>query len=68
MVNLIESLMSEMNRVREVITLYESIPGGAGMFAAALMRIQIQNAEKAIAEGDTIQMMVSYTGLTEIEE
>jgi len=53
--NLIEGLQSEMNRVREIIAEYETIP--AGQFAAALMKADIEIAENAIATGNTITMM-----------
>lgn len=68
MENLIEGLISEMNRVRDVIKEYEH-PAlkGAGMLAATLMKIDIQNAEIAISQGDTIRMMVCYSKLKEIE-
>ena len=55
--NLIEGLQEEMNRVREIIKEYESIPNNAGAFAAAMMKASIKSAEHEIATGDTIEMM-----------
>lgn len=62
-----EGLLSQMNRVRETIKEYEQLPGGVGMIGASLMKIDIQKAERAIATGDVIQMMVCYTALEGIE-
>ena len=61
--NLIEELQSEMNRVREIITEYEAIPGG--QFAASFMRRDVDAAENAIATGDTIWMMRALVALRE---
>ncbi len=64
--NLMDGLLSEMNRVREIIKEYEH-PAlkGAGNIAAYMMKMDIANAEKCIGEGDTIQMLVSYSKLKE---
>lgn len=66
--NLMDGLFSEMNRVREIIKEYEH-PAlkGAGMLAATLMKIAIQNAEIAIRQGDTIAMLQCYTALKEYD-
>lgn len=66
--NLMDALFSEINRVREIIKEYED-PSmkGAGHFAALFMKQEIDEAERAIKEGDTIQMMVSYNKLKENE-
>jgi vacuolar-type H+-ATPase subunit E/Vma4 len=61
MANLIEGLIEQMNRVRELIKLYEQTPNGST--AAAMMKQSIQKAEQAMSKGDTIQMMVCYTDL-----
>ena len=61
--NLMEGLLSEMNRVRDLIVEYNNLPGGVGIFGASLMKINIQKAEKAISSGDVIQMMVCYKEL-----
>lgn len=59
--NLIEGLQSEMNRVREIIKVYETIPTGA--LAATMMKMDIAETEKAIATGDTVEMMRCYEDL-----
>jgi hypothetical protein len=65
--NLMDGLLKEMNRVRELITEYKSLPGGAGMLGASLMAINIQMAEKAISNGDVIEMLVQYEKLKNCE-
>jgi hypothetical protein len=65
--NLMEGLLSQMNRVRNVIKEYEQLPGGVGMIGASLMKIDIQKAERAIATGDVIQMLQCYSALERIE-
>ena len=61
--NLIEGLQKEMNRVREIIKEYDSLPNNAGAFASGMMKISVKNAENPIACGDTIGMMASYSDL-----
>lgn len=65
--NLMQGLLSQMNRVRETIKEYEQLPGGVGMVGASLMKIDIQKAERAIATGDVVQAMVCYSALERIE-
>ena len=67
MENLIDGLQSQMTRVREIIKEYESVPKNAGMFAASMMKISIQNAERSISQGNTIQMIACYKALEEYE-
>lgn len=68
MQNLMDGLLSEMNRVREIIKEYE-VPEleGAGAIAAAFMKGAIKYAEQSISEGNTIKMMVAYEKLKEYE-
>jgi hypothetical protein len=66
--NLMDGLLSEMNRVRDIIKVYEDQSiNGAGSLAAAMMKSEIQQAEKAISEGDTIAMVLIYDILKENE-
>jgi hypothetical protein len=67
MENLIEGLQRQMNRVREIIIVYESLPKNAGIWAATMMKQVIINAEDNISIGDTIGMMRSYTELEGFE-
>ena len=68
MENLMDGLFSEMNRVREVIKEYEHPAlNGAGRFAAAFMKIDIEKAEQSIKNNDVIEMLQCYTKLKEYE-
>ena len=55
--NLIASLQEEIGRVKKVVEVYEEVPKGAGMFAANLMKKDVEEGEKAISEMDTIEMI-----------
>lgn len=59
--NLIEGLQYEMNRCRELLKMYESIP--QGVFGATVIKQSIKEAEEAINNGDTVQMMACYEQL-----
>lgn len=57
-----EALPAEMARVRdEVLPVYLTIP--TGIFAATMMRQSLDNAAKALAEGDTVAMITAYEDL-----
>ena len=59
--NLLEGLLKQLNRNREILKLYEDIPSGA--FGAAMIRESILVAEKAIVDGDTVAMLRAYKEL-----
>jgi|WetSurMetagenome_2_1015567.scaffolds.fasta_scaffold1130250_2 hypothetical protein len=61
--NLIEGLQTEMDRVRSIIEVYDSLPKNAGVFASAMMKVSIKNAEHCIATGDTIAMITALDEL-----
>lgn len=63
MVNLSSAIFDEMNRVRELIKEYESLPDGAGFFGASTMKVSIQRAEKAISDSDVVAILVAYEDL-----
>jgi len=63
--NLMSGLLSEMNRVRELITEYESLPNGAGIFGATMMKRNIKMAELSISSGDVVDMLIQYQELKE---
>jgi hypothetical protein len=65
--NLIEGLHNEMDRVREIIKEYESLPKNAGAFASAMMKNSIKKAEHLIAIGDAIGMMGALNDLKSYE-
>lgn len=63
--NIIQGLLDEIARCRETLAHYEAIPEGA--FGAAMIKREIAIAELAIAQGDTIKMIVSYQNLKEVQ-
>ena len=65
--NLLDGLLSEINRVEEIIKEYKAVPKNAGMLAASFMELDISKAKQAISNGDTIQMISSYKALKEYE-
>ena len=57
------ALPAEMTRVRdELIPTYLQI-GEAGVFALTMMRAELDTATAALAEGDLVQMLLSYEAL-----
>lgn len=65
MENLMDDLLYEMNRAREVLTHYEAIP--EGVFGAMMIKANIKAAENSIKEGDVVAMLVCYKDLKEIQ-
>jgi hypothetical protein len=60
--NLMEGLLNQMNRCRELVKLYESI-GPTGVFGKAMIEQDIKQAEKAIGGGDVVEMVAAYKAL-----
>jgi len=52
---LADALPREMARVQKLLPLYDSIP--TGVFAATMMRADLDAAAKAMANGDTVEMI-----------
>ena len=52
-----------MNRVRELIKLYDGLSDNAGVFGSTLMKDIIKRAEKTIAENDTVAMLKVFKEL-----
>jgi hypothetical protein len=63
MPSLSTAIFDEMNRVRELIEEYESLPDNAGFLGASLMKVSVKRAEKAIADSDVVAMLVAYEDL-----
>lgn len=64
MANLMEGMLEELNRNRDLLRQYETV-GPAGAFGAAVIREKIATGEKTIAENDVVQMLKAYNALTE---
>lgn len=65
--NLMDGILSEMNRVREIIKEYDALPRSAGLFASTIMKASIKNAEYVIGFGDVIAMLAAYEDLKSYE-
>lgn len=63
--SLMDGLFNEMNRCREGLKLYESIPEGA--LGAIMIKRSIAKAEQSIKENDVVKMLIAYQDLKEIE-
>lgn len=56
-----EDFPKELQRVRELVPLYDAIPTGA--FGAMMLRQVLDRAEKAAISGDIVAMLASYQEL-----
>jgi hypothetical protein len=57
-----DALPKEMARVRDkLLPIYDSIP--TGIFAATMMRQDLDRAAKAMAAGDVMEMLSCYESL-----
>lgn len=62
-----EDLPIQTARVRELIGLYREI-GPAGTFAIMMMEKALRRADKAMIEGDIVEMIAVYQELKEFKE
>jgi len=60
--NLMDGLLRQMNRCRELIKHYEEI-GPVGNFGKAMIERDIKTAEIAIRSGDLVEMVTAYKAL-----
>ena len=63
--NLMQGLLDEIDRVREIQAEYKKVPGGA--FADFMIEQDIEKAKEAAGIGDVVAMMLSYSKLKEYE-
>ena len=61
MMILMEGLLAEIKRNRELVEVYKTIP--SGKFAQTMLQRDIEDAEEAIKNGDTISMIRCYNTL-----
>jgi len=64
--NLMDGLMNELSRNRELLKEYEAI-GPAGAFGAHFIKTAIKHGEDAIRTGDVIQMLQAYSELKDTQ-
>ena len=58
-----EEILVELKRNRELLSIYQGLPGGAGAFGAAFIEADIDAAEKALAENDVVAILQAYEKL-----
>ena len=63
MANLMEGLLEQRDRVRDLVKIYEELPGGVGIFGAAIMKQNLKLADEAITTGDVVKMARAYEEL-----
>lgn len=63
--NLMDGLLKELNRCRELKLMYDEIP--TGKFGSIMIQRAIDGGEKAIAENDVVKMLASYKELKECQ-
>lgn len=64
---LYDDLCKEINRVRELLDIYHSLPNNVGAVAAQRLKIHLAHAEKAIWDNDIIQMLQMHGILKECQ-
>lgn len=57
----------ELQRVRELLDIYKSLPAQSGFFGVAILTDLIKRAEKAQAENDIVEMVRTYAEMKEAE-
>lgn len=63
--NLMDGLLQELNRAREIKKLYDEIP--EGRFGSVMIQREISRTEAAIVSGDVVEMLSCYATLQEIQ-
>ena len=63
--NIIDGILEELNRARDLLKCYEGIPAGA--FGAMVVRDVIRRAEEIVGNGDPVEMIQIYKELQELE-
>jgi len=58
-----EEILVELKRNRELLKIYQELPGGAGFIGAQFINADIDAAEKALAENDVIAILQCYEKL-----
>lgn len=65
MSNIVESLKQEIQRNRELLDIYKSIP--TGVFGVSIIESYISNAIDALGSGDPIEMIKAYNDMKDSE-
>lgn len=62
-----DNLLREINRVKELLNLYLSLPNNVGIVGAQRLKIHLAHAEKAMRDNDIIQMLQMFGILKECQ-
>ncbi len=62
-----DDLPIQQARVRELITLYRSLPNGSGEFGAVMMEKDLQEADQAVMSGDVVRMLRAWAKLKDCQ-
>jgi hypothetical protein len=65
--DLTDDLLKEIDRVKELLNLYHSLPNNVGIISAQRLKIHLAHAEKALRDNDIIQMLQMYSILKECQ-
>lgn len=58
-----EEILVELKRNRELLQIYKELPDGVGTFGATMIEMDIDTAERALAEGDVMKILAAYEKL-----
>lgn len=62
-----EEILVELKRNRELLQVYRDLPDGAGTFGATMIEMDIDTAERALAENDVVKILTVYGKLKDNE-
>lgn len=65
--NLMQGLLEQRDRVKDLLKTYEQLPNNAGAFGAIILRDYLSKADNAITTGDVIEMIKCYENLKNAE-
>ena len=66
MANLVDGILTEIDRCNELVKQYEKI-GPAGAFGRAAIKADIQEGKDALASGDVVRMVAACKALKNCE-
>ena len=65
--NLVQGMLEELARARELLSNYEDLPPQSGWFGAAIVKQAIGHAESSMTDGDLPEMLSAYEELKGLE-
>lgn len=58
-----EDILNQIDRVIRIQEEDKRLEGGAGLLAAAMMQVSIDNAKRSVSTGDIIEVLKAYEDL-----